>query len=133
MTVNQILKIGLINDNIEVIIRDGDFQILSHGNWYQDEVLKFADYQVEVSPGRMTTKFILMWSSNNSTKQPHRERGYTICHLKKSLKKLKKYRDVCFPITKEFQEKLNDAVLDTYQQAKEQAMQRSLRLVYVFM
>lgn len=34
-----------------------------------------------------------------------------------------KYRDVCFPITKEFREKLNDVVLDTYQQAKEQAMQ----------
>ena len=34
-----------------------------------------------------------------------------------------KYRDVCFPITKEFREKLNGAVLDTYQQAKEQAMQ----------
>ena len=34
-----------------------------------------------------------------------------------------RYRDVCFPITKEFREKLNDAVLETYQQAKEQAMQ----------
>lgn len=33
-----------------------------------------------------------------------------------------KYRDVCFPITKEFREKLNDAVLDIYQQAKERAM-----------
>lgn len=34
-----------------------------------------------------------------------------------------KYRDVCFPITKEFREKINNAVLKTYQQAKEQAMQ----------
>ena len=34
-----------------------------------------------------------------------------------------RYRDVCFPITKEFREKLNDAVLETYQQAKEQAVQ----------
>lgn len=34
-----------------------------------------------------------------------------------------KYRDVCFPVTKEFREKLNDAVLDTYRQAKQQAMQ----------
>jgi len=34
-----------------------------------------------------------------------------------------KYRDVCFPITKEFREKVNNAVLETYQQAKEQAMQ----------
>jgi len=34
-----------------------------------------------------------------------------------------KYRDVCFPITKEFREKVNNAVLETYQQAKEQAIQ----------
>lgn len=34
-----------------------------------------------------------------------------------------KYRDICFPITKEFREKVNNAVLKTYQQAKEQAMQ----------
>lgn len=34
-----------------------------------------------------------------------------------------RYRDVCFPITKEFREKVNRAVLETYQQAKEQAMQ----------
>lgn len=40
-----------------------------------------------------------------------------------------RYRDVCFPITmsasqpSEFREKLNDAVLETYQQAKEQAVQ----------
>lgn len=34
-----------------------------------------------------------------------------------------KYRDVCFPITKEFREKINDAVLETYRQAKEQALQ----------
>ena len=34
-----------------------------------------------------------------------------------------KYRDVCFPVTKEFREKINDAVLETYQQAKEQALQ----------
>ncbi len=33
------------------------------------------------------------------------------------------YRDVCFPVTKEFREKVNQAVLDAYQQAKEQAMQ----------
>ncbi len=34
-----------------------------------------------------------------------------------------KYKDVCFPITKEFREKVNNAVLDTYQQVKEQALQ----------
>ena len=34
-----------------------------------------------------------------------------------------KYKDVCFPITKEFREKVNEAVLDTYRQAKEKAVQ----------
>ena len=34
-----------------------------------------------------------------------------------------KYRDVCFPITKEFREKINDAVIESYHQAKEQALQ----------
>ena len=34
-----------------------------------------------------------------------------------------KYKDVCFPITKEFREKVNNAVIKTYQQAKEQALQ----------
>lgn len=34
-----------------------------------------------------------------------------------------KYRDVCFPITKEFREKVNKAVLETYEQEKEKAMQ----------
>ena len=42
-----------------------------------------------------------------------------------SYKSGNKYKDVCFPITKEFREKVNNAVLETYQQAKEQALQES--------
>ena len=34
-----------------------------------------------------------------------------------------KYRDICFPVTKEFREKVNDAVLEAYRQAKEKAVQ----------
>ena len=34
-----------------------------------------------------------------------------------------KYRDVCFPVTKEFREKVNNAVLETFHQAKEKAAQ----------
>lgn len=33
------------------------------------------------------------------------------------------YRDVCFPVTKEFREKVTKTVLDTYQTAKEQVLQ----------
>ena len=32
------------------------------------------------------------------------------------------YRDVCYPTTKEFREQLNQQILDTYQQAKDIAM-----------
>lgn len=32
------------------------------------------------------------------------------------------YRDICYPITKEFREKLNDRLLECYQQEKEQAL-----------
>ncbi len=41
-----------------------------------------------------------------------------------------KYRDVCFPITKEFREKVNQAVLNTYQQAKEQVVQENASKQY---
>lgn len=34
------------------------------------------------------------------------------------------YQDVCYPITKEFREKLNEAVLDTYHQEREKAMEQ---------
>lgn len=33
-----------------------------------------------------------------------------------------RYRDVCFPVTKEFREKVNKAVLETYEQEKEKAV-----------
>ena len=32
------------------------------------------------------------------------------------------YRDICYPVTKEFREKLNDRLLECYQQEKEQAL-----------
>ncbi|MCI9478831.1 MAG: hypothetical protein HFI21_07510 [Lachnospiraceae bacterium] len=35
-----------------------------------------------------------------------------------------RYKDVCFPITKEFREKVNKAVLETYKQEKEKAVQK---------
>lgn len=35
------------------------------------------------------------------------------------------YRDICYPVTKEFREKLNDRLLECYQQEKEQALNES--------
>lgn len=46
MKVNQIVELGIIKDDTEVIIRD-EFKMLAHGNWYQDNVLKYADAEAE--------------------------------------------------------------------------------------
>lgn len=40
-----------------------------------------------------------------------------------------KYRDVCFPVTKEFREKVNQAVLDAYQEAKKKTVQEGKKRV----
>lgn len=47
MTVGKILEMGLINDKTEVWIRRSDFQVLAHGNWYQDNILHYIDREVE--------------------------------------------------------------------------------------
>ena len=36
------------------------------------------------------------------------------------------YQDVCFPVTKEFREKLYDALMECYQQEKEKAMSQGM-------
>ena len=48
MTVSKIFtELGLINDNTEVWIRDNDLHVLAHGNWYQDNVLRYLCVKVE--------------------------------------------------------------------------------------
>lgn len=48
MTIKQILEMGLIKDDTEVWIRQGDgFHVLAHGNWYQDNVLEHMNREVE--------------------------------------------------------------------------------------
>ena len=39
------------------------------------------------------------------------------------------YQDVCFPVTKEFREKLYEEIMDCYQQEKEKAMNRRMEQV----
>ena len=36
------------------------------------------------------------------------------------------YQDVCFPVTKEFREKLYDALMDCYQQERDKAMNQGM-------
>lgn len=40
-------EFGLIDDNTEVWIRDNNLHVLTHGNWYQDNVLLYLDNEVE--------------------------------------------------------------------------------------
>lgn len=47
MTLEKLYKMNLINDDTELFIRNNDFNVLAHGNWYQDNVLDFLDYTIE--------------------------------------------------------------------------------------
>jgi len=48
MTLEKIYDVGLIKDNTEIFVRQGEgFHVLAHGNWYQDNILKYSNYDVE--------------------------------------------------------------------------------------
>lgn len=48
MTLEKIYEMGLIKDDTEIFVRQGDsFQVLAHGNWYQDNVLEYLKREVE--------------------------------------------------------------------------------------
>ena len=47
MILDHIFQSGLIEDNTMIAIRDGNFNVLAVGNWYQDNVLKYLNNEVE--------------------------------------------------------------------------------------
>lgn len=48
MTLEKIYKMGLIKDNTEIFVRQGEgFRVLAHGNWYQDDVLNYMHHEIE--------------------------------------------------------------------------------------
>lgn len=47
MKVYKILGMTFIHDDTEIFIRDTDLHLLTKGNWYQDNVLKYKNYEVE--------------------------------------------------------------------------------------
>ncbi len=47
MTLEKIYNMGLVKDNTEIFIRDEDFKVLAHGNWYLDNVLNYMHHEVE--------------------------------------------------------------------------------------
>lgn len=47
MTVSKIHEMGLITDDTEIFIRDKDFKLIAHGNWYEDKMLEYSDTEAE--------------------------------------------------------------------------------------
>lgn len=48
MTVEKIFtEIGFIGDNTEVWIHDNALRLIAHGNWYEDNVIRYLDNEVE--------------------------------------------------------------------------------------
>ena len=59
MTISKIFESGLINDNTEVWIRDSEFHVLEHGNWYQDNILDYLKSEVESFTWQDDNKFYI--------------------------------------------------------------------------
>lgn len=55
--VEDILKSSLVNDDTRVYIRDAEFNVITHGSWYQDNILNYLRRDAESftweSGGRM--------------------------------------------------------------------------------
>lgn len=48
MTLEKIYEMGLIKDNTEIFVRQGEgLHVLAHGNWYQDNILNYMRHEVE--------------------------------------------------------------------------------------
>lgn len=47
MTLSKLYEMGLIGDNTKVIIRVCDFHVVASGNWYNDDVIKYAHLTIE--------------------------------------------------------------------------------------
>lgn len=61
MTLEKIYEMGLIKDDTEIFVRQGEgFKVLAHGNWYQDDVLNYMHLDLNLLHGKMTTNFMLM-------------------------------------------------------------------------
>lgn len=47
MKIGKIYEAGFIKDDTQIFIRQGErFNVLAHGNWYEDKILDYADMEV---------------------------------------------------------------------------------------
>lgn len=47
MTLSKIFDMGLIQQDTQVWVRDSELHLLTHGNWYQDNVLEYMNRELE--------------------------------------------------------------------------------------
>lgn len=47
MTIEKLIDTGIINDMTEIYVRDEDFGLITHGNWYQDNILDHVQDKIE--------------------------------------------------------------------------------------
>lgn len=48
MKAGNIYEMEFIKDDTEIFIRQGEgFNVLAHGNWYEDKILDYADMEAE--------------------------------------------------------------------------------------
>ena len=59
MTVKKIFELGIIGDDTEIYIRDSEMYTLTHGNCYQDNILKYLDSIAECFTWQDDNKFYI--------------------------------------------------------------------------
>lgn len=47
MTIEKLVDTGIINDMTEIYVRDEDFGLITHGNWYQDNIIDHIQDEIE--------------------------------------------------------------------------------------
>lgn len=47
MTLNKIIEMNLVKDETMVVIRNNELQLLTCGNWFQDNVLNYLDREIK--------------------------------------------------------------------------------------
>lgn len=60
MTVEELLELGIIDDNTEIVICDTDFNVLAQYVWYQDEMLDLSEREMESFTWRKDNKICIV-------------------------------------------------------------------------
>lgn len=47
MTIEKLIDMEIINDKTEIYVRDTDFGLITHGNWFQDNILDHVQDKID--------------------------------------------------------------------------------------